>query len=149
MRAAKLAIVLIVPTVAWAEPISISEIKVRDGDTIQARGERYRLVGFDTPETWSRRRVVSPEERALGKQARTKLKALLQTGSLDLTDVPCARTKHARPDAQGRWRTNNRLCARLTLDGRDIGDILIEEGLARKFVCTETKCPKQSPWMAR
>jgi endonuclease YncB( thermonuclease family) len=129
-----------------AEPIEPSEIKVSDGDTVRAHGERYRLVGFDTPETWSRRRAVPPHERALGKQARKRLKQLIAAGGVDLEEVPCACTKHTRLDDQGRCRTNGRLCAVLSVNGENVGRTLIAEGLAREFICSATECPKQLPW---
>lgn len=131
-----------------AEPIEPSAIKVSDGDTIRANGERYRLVGFDTPETWSWRRVVPSHERALGKQARQRLKQLIADGGLDLSEVPCACTKQARKhrDKEGRCRTHGRLCALLTVRGENVGVTLIKEGLAREFNCTATECPDQLPW---
>jgi len=30
----------------------------------------------------------------------------------------------------------------LTLDGRDVADVLIGEGLAAEYVCGETRCPE-------
>ncbi len=140
------ALLLILTGPALAEPIRADQIKVSDGDTIRAHGERYRLVGYDTPETWSRRRVVTPEERALGKRARDRFKVLLKSGPLDLTEVPCACTKHTTIDKRGRCRTNDRLCAVLTVNGRNIGDDLIEKGLAETYVCAPTECPPLPNW---
>jgi len=42
---------------ALADPISVTEISVVDGDTIDAHGQRYRMIGYDTPE------VVTPAAR--------------------------------------------------------------------------------------
>lgn len=137
---------VIAATPCSGEPIAAAEVKVTDGDTVKARGERYRLIGFDTPETWSFRRFIWPSERALGKRARDRLKELLTTGLVDLTEKPCECTKDTRYDAQGRCRTNGRLCAVLTVDGRDVGPILISEGLAREFICSDNKCPQQQEW---
>jgi micrococcal nuclease len=39
---------------ALAEPISVTNATVVDGDTIDAHGQRYRMIGYDTPE------VVTP-----------------------------------------------------------------------------------------
>ncbi|OCK60045.1 hypothetical protein LMTR3_20890 [Bradyrhizobium sp. LMTR 3] len=44
--------------VAYAKPISPTEIRVRDGDTIVAHGVTYRMIGYDTPEISSRWRKV-------------------------------------------------------------------------------------------
>jgi endonuclease YncB( thermonuclease family) len=35
---------------ALADPIQSSQIRVVDGDTIEARGAIYRMVGYDAPE---------------------------------------------------------------------------------------------------
>jgi endonuclease YncB( thermonuclease family) len=129
-----------------AETIVPPNIKVSDGDTVRAYGERYRLVGFDTPETWSRRRYVSKAERALGRKARQRLKELIASGPVEFKEVPCACTKAPRREKQGKCRTNNRLCAVLLVDGKDVGRTLIAERLAREFVCTATECPRQLPW---
>ena len=39
---------------ALADPIEPSSVRVLDGDTIEARGAVFRLVGFDTPESGRR-----------------------------------------------------------------------------------------------
>ena len=76
-----------------AETIVPPNIKVSDGDTVRAYGERHRLVGFDTPETWSRRRYVSKAERALGRKARQRLKELIASDPVEFKEVPRACTK--------------------------------------------------------
>ncbi|BAP82069.1 SNase-like nuclease (plasmid) [Bradyrhizobium diazoefficiens] len=56
-----------------AEPITAAEIAVVDGDTIDAHGQRYRMIGYDTPEVATPRRKVGADERAvamLAKEAR-------------------------------------------------------------------------------
>jgi endonuclease YncB( thermonuclease family) len=37
---------------ARAEPIAPALVEIVDGDTIRIQGETFRLVGFDTPETF-------------------------------------------------------------------------------------------------
>src|ERR1700730_13154936 len=84
-----IAISLMVCTAA-AEPINVDEIVVKDGDTIALHGITYRMVGYDTPEAYTRRRSVGPNERALAEIATLRFKELLKSGHLDLTEVPCS-----------------------------------------------------------
>lgn len=101
-----------------AEPVPPSMVRVVDGDTIDVRGERYRLVGFDTPETWKPRYAY---ERALGETATARLVDLIASGRVvDLVVLP------------GRDRYDRGL-ARLFIGGSDVKDVLIAEGLARTY----------------
>jgi endonuclease YncB( thermonuclease family) len=124
-----------------AEPIHPNEIEVVDGDTIRARGVTLvRLVGFDAPETW---RAKCPAERSLGTRATERLRQLVASGPLDLTEVVCS----CRPGTHGTKKCNHgRECGTLTVRGKDVGEILIAEGLARPFVCGVTSCPRQESW---
>ncbi len=56
---------LLLTFTASAEPVSVDDISVVDGDTIDYRGERYRMIGYDTPEIQTPRRLVGPDEKAL------------------------------------------------------------------------------------
>jgi hypothetical protein len=38
------------------------------------------------------------------------------------------------------------LCGSLTVAGRDVGQILISEGLAQAYVCNATSCPPRRSW---
>jgi len=68
---------------------------------------------------------------------------LLGGGGHVLTRVPCA----CRPGTEGTSACNyGRLCARLTVGGRDVGAIMIGEGLARPYVCGGTSCPPRAGW---
>lgn len=101
-----------------AEPVPPAMVHVVDGDTIDVRGERYRLVGFDTPETWNPRCAY---ERALGETATARLVDLIGSGRVvDLVVLP------------GRDRYDRGL-ARLFIGGSDVKDVLIAEGLARAY----------------
>ncbi|MGB3556186.1 MAG: thermonuclease family protein [Jannaschia sp.] len=102
----------------WAEPVPLATVRVIDGDTIDVGGERYRLVGFDTPETWKPRCAY---ERALGETATARLVDLIGSGLVvDLVVLP------------GRDRYDRGL-ARLFIGGADVKDVLIAEGLARVY----------------
>ena len=46
----------LIGTAAVAETISSASIYVIDGDTIDVDGNRFRLVGLDTPETYTTER---------------------------------------------------------------------------------------------
>lgn len=119
---------------------------ITDGDTVQVSGERAgtRLVGFNTPEKFS---PQCEHERQLGERASARLRELVAQGSARLTKVACA----CAPGTEGTSKCNHgRYCGTLLVDGRDVGSILISEGLAVPFICGETSCPPTPrPWCAR
>ena len=95
-----------------------SHLTVVDGDTVNLAGQSIRLVGFDTPETY---RAECASERRLGDAATDRLRDLLaRASSAQLAYLP-------RRDQYGRD------LARLMLDGRDVADIMVGEGLARRY----------------
>lgn len=119
------------------------EFTVTDGDTVHVVGEAAgtRLVGFNTPEKFS------PEceyEREQGERASARLRELVAHGTTRLTKVPCA----CPSGTEGTDKCNyGRSCGVLRLDGKDVGSILISEGLAVPFVCGKTSCPPTPrPW---
>ena len=90
--------------------------RVVDGDTIWLNGEKIRLQGYDTPETTTGF-CGGASEKALGKKAASRLMELLNTNS--------ATIERTGKDRYGRT------LAIIRIDGRNIGDILVAEGLAR------------------
>lgn len=127
-----------------SRPITMSDFTITDGDTIRLNGEPQgtRLVGFNTPETF---KPQCSEERALGLRAKARLRQLLSNGaSLELQRVPCSCT----PGTERTKACNHgRSCAILRTDGRDVGQVLIAEGLAAPLVCGATSCPPTPrPW---
>ena len=119
---------------------SFGHIQVIDGDTIRSGGHIYRLVGFDTPETVNPR---CERERNLADAATRRLRELVAGGELNLARVPCA----CRPGTEGTPACNyGRLCARLTANGRDVGTILMGEGLAQAYICSGMSCPPRPSW---
>lgn len=88
-----------------------------DGDTGWERGRNWRYEGIDTPE------ISQPEcerERALGHAATDRLRALMARGY--------------RIEWLNRSGKYGRELATITLaDGRDAGEVLIEEGLAQRW----------------
>jgi micrococcal nuclease len=141
--------------VTLGDPIDRSELYVMDGDTIivgpgderHMKDQEYRLVGFDTPETAHGK---CPSEIDKGNRATARLIELLGSGKLDLTEIECS----CPPGKKALTKDCNmgRRCGRLTVNGKDVGEILIAEGLAVPYVCqpppaTKSKpCPKQQSW---
>ncbi len=106
----------------WIEPskqtktLSASEVIAVDGDTIDHGDDRYRLIGFDTPETF---RAQCEAERALGLKAKDRLTEIIQTsGQIELV---------IQPDLD----VHDRFLAVGRSGGLEIGKTLISEGLAR------------------
>jgi endonuclease YncB( thermonuclease family) len=126
---------------AAADPIAPADIQVTDGDTVRAHGKTYRLVGFDTPEI--ARRAQCNAERIKGHKAAIRLIELVEGGDLDLTEVRCS----CRASAIGTRRCNyGRRCEKLSAKGKDVGEILTGEGLAKPLHCTKTRCDPIESW---
>jgi endonuclease YncB( thermonuclease family) len=132
---------------AKGEPIKPSQIFVVSGDTIEVYNRRpaVALVGFKAPERRPARAQCAAE-RALGSKATQRVRELVSGGGLDYQAQKCA----CAPGTQGTSRCNlGRTCGILTVKGRDLGQILIDEKLAVPFVCGETSCPSPpNPWCA-
>ncbi len=116
---------------------------ITDGDTIRLRdGTPVRLVGFNTPEKFE---PQCSREAALGIRASARLKEMVATAkSTNLTLVACS----CKPGTEGTRKCNyGRRCGTLTIDGRDVGQTLIAEGLAVPFICGVSGCPPTPrPW---
>lgn len=104
-------------------------LAIVDGDTLDIAGERIRIANIDAPEI---HQAKCPDEKARGLEAKARLRQLV-TGAL---------LAISRGDPQdGRlkdWR--GRTLALIVVDGRDVGQVLIEEGLARPWT------GKRLPW---
>jgi endonuclease YncB( thermonuclease family) len=129
-------------TIHTPATLAVSPSNVIDGDTVRVRGETFRLVGFDAAETGDQARCA--HERQLGNRATARLRELIDSAARsELTRVPCA----CRADTQGTRDCNyGRSCGTLRADGRDVGNVLIAEGLARPYVCGATGCPRRGSW---
>ena len=100
------------------ETVTPNRLMVVDGDTVRLAGETIRLIGFDTPETY---RAECDSERQRGDAATQRLRELLaQASSANLIFAP-------RRDRYGRD------LAQLILDGRDVADTMVGEGLAYRY----------------
>src|SRR5215469_3354426 len=128
---------LLAVTAVYAEPIASNDIYVLDGSTIDMRGQRIRLVGFDAPDEGQR--AGCETERTLGARTAARLRQISRRGDkIDLQMVACA----CPPGTEGTQQCNNGLpCGRLTVDGKDVGATLVAENLARTFVCGQYSCP--------
>ena len=80
-------------------------------------GVKYRLMGFDAPETFQ---AKCDAELGLGKRAAERLKELLASGEDRIVE-------------SGKIDRYGRTLAHVTVNGRDVGGVLIGEGLARAY----------------
>ena len=122
-------------------PLQSGPIEVIDGDTVRLQGVVYRLTGFDAPERGDKARC--DYERRRGEEAIERLRKLVAGGGTNFKRVACA----CRPGQEGTKNCNfGRLCGSVSIDGRDVGQILMSEGLAHPYVCGATSCPQRRPW---
>ena len=124
-----------------AEAISPGEIAVIDGDTIRARGQTVRLVGFDAPEPGSLAKC--DREREIADRAAAHMRSLVAAGGLELRLVRCS----CRPGTEGTPLCNyGRACGELRSHGRDVAGVMIGLSLARSYICGATSCPPRGSW---
>lgn len=88
-----------------------------DGDTFWLDGVKYRLEGYDTPEPQSNI-CGGAREIALAHKASARFQDLLRTGDVKIV-------------ALGRKGSAGRDLVHIYVNGRDIGEILVGERLAR------------------
>lgn len=89
-----------------------------DGDTFRLSGQSIRIADIDTPET---RDYGCDAEKTLGDRATVRMQQLLNAGAFELQ--PYARDE----DQYGRKLRV------VTRDGQSLGQILVAEGLARRW----------------
>ncbi len=91
---------------------------VVDGDTIWVRGQKIRIADIDAPETHDHR---CSYEKKLGDQATRRLHELLESGTIALERIDRDEDRYGRK-------------LRIVLvDGKSVGDRLVDEGLARYY----------------
>lgn len=91
---------------------------VVDGDTIWFRGDKFRIADIDAPEISSPR---CEDEKVVGEIARDRLLELLNAGGFSL---------------RSGWRDTDRYGRKLrtiTRKEKSLGEMLVEEGLARRW----------------
>ena len=91
-----------------------------DGDTLWLDGENIRLKDFDTPEPQSSI-CGGDAEKALAHQASARMLELLNDNEWTIERFGLDSTR------------SKRRLATIRIGGRDVGDILIEERLARRW----------------
>ena len=91
---------------------------VIDGDTIRYRGTKIRLEDIDAPEVFSPR---CASEAKLGRRAAERLLHLMNAGPFQLVSGERDEDRYGR-----KLRTIER-------GGRSLGDVLVAEGLARRW----------------
>ena len=84
-----------------------------DGDTIALGSERIRILNIDAPESF---RSHCECELAAGLRAKERLAALVRSGTIEI-----------ERRGEDRYR---RTLARVYVSGRDVGEVLVQEGLA-------------------
>lgn len=102
-------------------------VKVVDGDTIVLDGETVRIRNIDTPE------IGSPKcqaELKAGLKAKQRLQAIVKDKTVSLK----------RGDGSRMTDRYGRTLALVFVDGRDVGEQLVSEGLARRWN------GKRRPW---
>jgi endonuclease YncB( thermonuclease family) len=92
---------------------------VVDGDTIWLEGQNLRLASYDTPEPYDGI-CGGAAEVALAKKASARLLQLLNGNAISV-------------ETFGLDNTGKRTLATIRINGQDVGDILIEEKLARRW----------------
>lgn len=104
-----------------AQQLPGTEWRIIDGDTMEhlATGITYRPANFDTPEV--AHRAECDAEREAGEHATAEVRAIFNAA--ERIDVR----------ATGRLDRYGRTVAFIAIDGRDLGDILIERRLARPW----------------
>lgn len=93
--------------------------RASDGDSFRLGGDRVRLLGIDAPELAQNCTDEAGRSWACGKAARDRMSALLASGKVD-----------CRPEDKDQY---GRLLARCLVGGRDIGAVMVSEGLAVSY----------------
>lgn len=91
---------------------------VVDGDTFRLKGRTYRIADIDTPETHEPRCAA---EAALGALATRRLQSLMNAGGFTLEPIERERDRYGRT------------LRVVTRAGRSVGEMLVAEGLARRW----------------
>ena len=114
-----------------------TSIYVIDGDTISLNDGRpnVRLIGFNARKQEAERGMNVKRV----KRQKQRLREFVSKGRPDFQQVACS----CPPGTEGTNACNfGRRCGTLRVNGVDVGSTLIGEGLAVRFTCGATNCPK-------
>lgn len=98
-------------------PLWAADMRIVDGDTVHIDGEKIRVLGIDTPEKGHQADCIA--ERMLSDLATARLTALLDGAEITL-----------ERDGLDKY---GRTLAIVRADGRDVAEVLIEEGYGRVY----------------
>jgi endonuclease YncB( thermonuclease family) len=102
--------------------VAASLVRVIDGDTVVIDGTHVRIANIDAPELGHAR---CDAEKRLALVAKRRLEALLAGGGIAV---------HVGDPQDGRTRDRHgRTLATVSAGGRDVGEVLVAEGLARPW----------------
>lgn len=96
--------------------------RVVDGDTLFCERRHVRIDAIDAPES-DKAHSKCDEERELGLKAKAYVETLLSSSNWTAS----SRGVRAGPDKYGRFRV------KIFVEGRDLGEILKQEGLAKDY----------------
>jgi len=116
-RASTAVSIIAAAALAICPPTGVRSDCVVDGDTVWFGRTKVRIENIDTPEIGQAKCAY---ERKLGERARDRLLAILSAGAY-------------RVIYSGRSDRFGRPLVRIAIDGKDVGDQLVAEGLARKW----------------
>ncbi len=112
------------------ETIDLGEAHVLDGGTVSIRSERIRISNIEAPE------IFEPgcrQEREIGLKAKERLGQLITSGSSQI--------EREGTDASGRT------LAKVRTGGTDVGQVLVNEGLAlRRGATSDTRDTRLKHW---
>ena len=110
-------VMLLVSACAAPPPPKETGLRVIDGDTFAMNGVKFRLIGYDAPESY---RPQCERERRLGEAAKRRLDQILR-GPGPFEIIPGKRDKYGRGPVS------------IVVDGQTIADMMIEAGLGRAY----------------
>lgn len=89
---------------------------VASGDSFYLGGKTVRIAGIEAPQLYG---ATCPREAALGHQSAAKLQSLLNSGEIEMTKVSQDLDRYGL------------LLRTVSVDGKDVGQEMLEAGLAR------------------
>ncbi len=97
-----------------------SSFKVKDGDSFYLGSEEIRLWGIDAPEFFQKCNDGAGAEYSCGRKSKEFLQTLLSTGEISCEPMP-------------RAKRETRTVAKCFIDGQDIAEIILRQGMAIEY----------------